>query len=155
MEDSDRRDDARTVEACSDHLMSTIDELARALRDENTALAGGDTAAASVAAERKAALARVYEQYSQAIQAGGAVLDGLTPEQVDGLREAIEYLKDLSVKNARLVNAMMQASSALLDAIIASAKNQEGSAAVYGRSGRINNRLGGVAANVLTFDSNC
>lgn len=143
------------VDTRVDHLASTIDDLSRAMRDENAALAGGDSAAASEAAERKVALARVYEQYLQAIQGHGAGLDGLTEEQLGHLRAMLEELEELSAENARLVNAMMQASSILLDAIVDSAKNQEGAAAVYGRSGQISSRLGGPAANVLTFDANC
>lgn len=119
-------------------LMFAITELSELLRLESAHLRKHDVNAVRELAERKAALSRAYEEQMRTIQNNPELLQSLPEAERETLRSAAETLDKAMKDNAGVLQANMNASKRVLDAVINAVQNADAKHAGYGADGHLN-----------------
>lgn len=119
-----------------DDIVWACTNLCELLEFENEALKQHDSRTVRELAENKAALARIYENAIAPLAADPHLADSLEPEQKEELTALGVRLKDLVEENARRLRAEIEATQALMDAMVSAVKSNATNTVSYGPAGQ-------------------
>ena len=136
----------------ADQILDAIDLLLDLIDEENEALEAHDDKTVIALQDRKEKLSRLYEGHMRAVAQNPSLLNGITEEQRDDLKEAAAELREAAEDNRRLLHAEMEANNRLLRAIVNAVKDKHQETAVYARSGDMEDGITASTDNALAFN---
>lgn len=138
----------------AEDIIELAERLCTVLSAENDALAQRRMARVQALQDDKENLSRRYVQAMAAVAEQPDLLRRTAPPQRERLTALAARMDELMTGNARLLQAAMESSQRLVDAVINAVKrHQQGSGgATYGRHGRLNTGAGAAARPALSIN---